>query len=89
MVYPADKDHYSSVLHMVRACTCVQLFVDLLFMDDIENVEHVVLPHFGLKIIIIQKYAPNNMPAQRQDIKSFRKASIKRNRHADVVLLHR
>ena len=40
------------------------------------------------KIKIMQKSVANCILERRQDIGSFHKASVKRNRHTDVVLLH-
>ena len=44
---------------------------------------------FALKIKIMRKYVSNCMPAERQDLGHSTKYPSKRNRHTDVVLLHR
>ena len=70
-------------------CALARIFLQISFcMNEIENVEDIMVSHFWSKDQNNARNVQSHMSAQRKDVWSFDKASIKRNRHA-VVLLHR
>ena len=91
VVYPTDKDH-PNALHMVSRRALAYNFLYISFcMDEIENVKHIVVSsHFFPQN---QNNAKNTsqIACQHKDktLGHSIKHPLKRNRHTDVVLLHR